>query len=95
MRRSGPDDGHPVVTPGVTHHGPDIGRWLTIYEIAAERAGVAMDRCLFVDDRLENVDAAAALGMTGVHYRGSEDLREWVRFLLDGQVTTSLTGDIE
>ncbi|MEW2489892.1 HAD-IA family hydrolase [Streptomyces sp. NPDC048411] len=56
-----------------------------IYEIAAERAGVAMDRCLFVDDRLENVDAAAALGMTGVHYRESEDLRESVSFLLDGQ----------
>ncbi|MFE7394732.1 HAD-IA family hydrolase [Streptomyces sp. NPDC057582] len=57
-----------------------------IYEITAERAGVAMDRCLFVDDRLENVDAAAALGMTGVHYRESEDLRESVSFLLDGQV---------
>ncbi|MCX4537892.1 HAD-IA family hydrolase (plasmid) [Streptomyces sp. NBC_00841] len=57
-----------------------------IYEIAAERAGVAMDRCLFVDDRRENVDAAAALGMTGVHYRESEDLRESVSFLLDGQV---------
>ncbi|MGW1175109.1 HAD family hydrolase [Kitasatospora sp. NPDC002543] len=46
-----------------------------IYEIAVERAGVAPERCLFVDDRRENVDAAVALGMTGVHYRGSEDLR--------------------
>ncbi|MEV0277468.1 HAD-IA family hydrolase [Streptomyces sp. NPDC050610] len=46
-----------------------------IYEIAAGRAGVAMDRCLFVDDRLENVEAAVALGMTGVHYRELGDLR--------------------
>lgn len=46
-----------------------------IYEIAAERAGAAPDRCLFVDDRQENVDAAVALGMAGVLYRGPEDLR--------------------
>lgn len=45
-----------------------------IYEIAAERAGVAPERCLFVDDRLPNVEAARALGMTGVHYRSFHDL---------------------
>ncbi|MEW9520449.1 HAD family hydrolase [Streptomyces tubercidicus] len=47
-----------------------------IYEIAAKRAGVAMERCLFVDDTLENVEAVAALGMIGVHYRRPEDLHE-------------------
>ncbi len=46
-----------------------------IYRIAAERAGVPMERCLFVDDRQENVDAAAALGMTTVLYREPADLR--------------------
>lgn len=35
-----------------------------IYEIAAEQAGVEMSRCLFVDDRLENVEAAVGLGMS-------------------------------
>ncbi|GAA3259066.1 HAD family hydrolase [Nonomuraea helvata] len=45
-----------------------------IYEIAAERAGAAPERCLFVDDRLHNVEAARALGMTGVHYRTYQDL---------------------
>ncbi|WP_405660999.1 HAD-IA family hydrolase [Streptomyces sp. RK9] len=45
-----------------------------IYEAAAERVGAAVDRCLFVDDRQENVDAAVALGMTGVLYRGPDDL---------------------
>ncbi|MFF0544596.1 HAD-IA family hydrolase [Nocardia thailandica] len=45
-----------------------------IYELAAAAAGVAPGRCLFVDDRLVDVEGARALGMTGVHYRGSEDL---------------------
>ncbi|MER7489278.1 HAD-IA family hydrolase [Streptomyces sp. NPDC126497] len=47
-----------------------------IYEIAVRRVGTVAGRCLFVDDRLENVEAAVALGMTGVHYRGPADLRE-------------------
>ncbi|MFJ4972390.1 HAD-IA family hydrolase [Streptomyces sp. NPDC088755] len=46
-----------------------------IYRIAAERAGVPVERCLFVDDRQENIDAATALGMTGVLYRAPADLR--------------------
>lgn len=45
-----------------------------IYEIAVGRAGVTADRCLFVDDTRENVDAAVALGMTGVHHRDPADL---------------------
>ncbi|WP_353945268.1 HAD-IA family hydrolase [Streptomyces sp. HUAS MG91] len=46
-----------------------------IYEIAASLAGAAFDRCLFVDDTEENVEAAVALGMTGVVYREPADLR--------------------
>ncbi|MEV5609501.1 HAD-IA family hydrolase [Streptomyces sp. NPDC052225] len=46
-----------------------------IYEIAASLAGVAPERCLFVDDSRENVDAAVGLGMTGVVYRQPDDLR--------------------
>ncbi|MFF1919376.1 HAD-IA family hydrolase [Streptomyces sp. NPDC058221] len=52
-----------------------------IYDIAAARAGVAPERCLFVDDRLENVEAARAMGMTGVHYREPSDLRTALSFL--------------
>ncbi|MFF5969625.1 HAD family hydrolase [Streptomyces collinus] len=47
-----------------------------IYQIAAERAETAVERCLFVDDRPENIEAAVALGMTGMHYREPEDLRK-------------------
>ncbi|MEV6613699.1 HAD-IA family hydrolase [Streptomyces sp. NPDC051051] len=45
-----------------------------IFELGAARAGVRPDRCLFVDDTEENVEAAAALGMTAVHFRTAADL---------------------
>ncbi|WP_405085060.1 HAD-IA family hydrolase [Microbispora sp. NBC_01389] len=45
-----------------------------IFEIAVEHAGAPAERCLFVDDRAENVAAASSLGMTGVHYRAPADL---------------------
>ncbi|PNG23286.1 HAD family hydrolase [Streptomyces cahuitamycinicus] len=54
-----------------------------IYEIAAARAETDIERCLFVDDRLENIEAAVALGMTGVHYREPEDLRRVLAFALE------------
>lgn len=46
-----------------------------IYRIAAEVAGVPVERCLFVDDSPANVVAARALGMTALRYRTVEDLR--------------------
>ncbi|MEU1022060.1 HAD family phosphatase [Streptomyces sp. NPDC005904] len=45
------------------------------YRAAVERAGVAAGRCLFVDDRQENVAAAEALGMPAVLFREPADLR--------------------
>ncbi|MFE5589196.1 HAD family hydrolase [Streptomyces sp. NPDC056549] len=54
-----------------------------IYEIAARRAGTAAGRCLFVDDRLENIEAAIALGMTGVHYHEPADLQKVLGFVLN------------
>lgn len=45
-----------------------------IYAIAVEHAGVAVERCLFVDDSRANVDAALALGMSALHYRVPADL---------------------
>lgn len=63
-----------------------------IYEIAAERAGVTPDRCLFVDDRQENVDAAVALGMTGLLHRDASDLRTAL-LPITGRAGTSPPGD--
>ncbi|MFE7649980.1 HAD-IA family hydrolase [Streptomyces phaeoluteigriseus] len=47
-----------------------------ILELGAARAGVRPDRCLFVDDTLENIVAATALGMTAVHHRTAADLEK-------------------
>jgi len=40
-----------------------------IYRLTAERAGVATERAVFVDDIPANVDGARAVGMTGVLHR--------------------------
>jgi putative hydrolase of the HAD superfamily len=45
-----------------------------IYHLAAERAGVPAERCLFVDDSPENTAAAAELGMRTVLFRTPADL---------------------
>jgi epoxide hydrolase-like predicted phosphatase len=43
-----------------------------IYELTCERLGVAAEACVFVDDIELNCEAAAALGMTAVHFRDNE-----------------------
>jgi putative hydrolase of the HAD superfamily len=53
-----------------------------IYHLAAERAGVPAERCLFVDDSPENTAAAAELGMRTVHFRTPADLETALTSLL-------------
>ncbi|GAA3119506.1 hypothetical protein GCM10010466_07920 [Planomonospora alba] len=60
-----------------------------IYEAAAQAAGAAARRCLFVDDRAANVDTAVELGMTGVVYREPDDLFRVLAPLLDGDHRSS------
>lgn len=55
-----------------------------IYALTCERLGVAPEACLFVDDLEPNVDAARALGMTAVRFRGAEEGVADVRAALDG-----------
>jgi putative hydrolase of the HAD superfamily len=47
-----------------------------IFRVAAEKAGVAPSRCLFVDDTPANVEAARALGMTALLFDGPAGLAE-------------------
>jgi putative hydrolase of the HAD superfamily len=47
-----------------------------IYRLAAERLGVEPSACLFVDDLRENCEGAAAVGMTAIRHRSSEETRE-------------------
>lgn len=44
-----------------------------VFGLAAERLGVPLDQCVFVDDLDLNVAAAREAGMTAVHHDGDED----------------------
>jgi FMN phosphatase YigB (HAD superfamily) len=50
---------------------PDIGAYL----IATERLGVSPSGCVFVDDRLVNVEGARAAGLAGIHFTNVDALR--------------------
>ena len=43
-----------------------------IFLLGAERAGVAPEQCVFVDDLRENCEGARAVGMTAVLHRGAD-----------------------
>ena len=45
------------------------------FVLAADRIGHGADECFFTDDRGENVEAAAAVGMTAHHFTGVDGLR--------------------
>ena len=49
------------------------------YLIAAERSGQPIDRLLFVDDRQDNLDAAATLGMDTILFTDAPALRRSLR----------------
>lgn len=47
-----------------------------IYEILLERNNLDPKTCLFIDDRLDNIETGEALGIKGHHFKGVETLRE-------------------
>jgi glucose-1-phosphatase len=50
-----------------------------IYRVAVERAGVPAERVFFVDDRIENVEGARALGLDAVLFLDVETLADDLR----------------
>ena len=46
-----------------------------IFGLLTQRAGVAPERCVFVDDGLHNCIGARAAGMDAIHFTGAEALR--------------------
>jgi putative hydrolase of the HAD superfamily len=50
-----------------------------VFAHAAQQAGVPVERCLFVDDTWEHVEAAREAGMHAVHFHGPADLEEALR----------------
>jgi putative hydrolase of the HAD superfamily len=55
-----------------------------IYHLALERLGVSAAEAIFLDDFIENIDAANALGLIGVHFQSSAQAQRDIRALLDG-----------
>lgn len=43
-----------------------------IYECLLERYGLKAEECVFLDDRLENVEGAKAVGMNGIQFKSYE-----------------------
>lgn len=69
-------DFSPMVISGeVGQIKPEPGIYLT----ALKAAGCPAERCLFIDDRPENVQGARKVGMLAILYRGVEDLHRRLR----------------
>ena len=49
---------------------------MDIYRVAVERAQALPQECVFIDDRKENIDAAAACGIAAVWLQPDTDLEE-------------------
>ena len=56
-----------------------------IYQLALERLGVQPGEAIFLDDFIDNIDAANALGLIGVHFQSSAQAQRDIRALLDGR----------
>jgi putative hydrolase of the HAD superfamily len=52
-----------------------------IYESVAAGLGIALEQMIFVDNRVENVDAAAALGVTAHHFTTPAQLEHFLNTL--------------
>lgn len=57
---------------------------LRIYQIAAQRLGVPLNKAIFVDDMPANVQAAQAAGMYGVQFQSTEQTITQIKRYLDG-----------
>ena len=54
-----------------------------IYQLLLTRFNLPVEECLFIDDNLRNIKAAAKLGISGIHYTDHATfVRELVHFKL-------------
>ena len=54
-----------------------------IYQLTLSRLGVGADEAVFVDDFVENVDAARWLGMRAIHFRSPDQARAELERMLN------------
>lgn len=57
----------------------------SIYRLLLERNHLLPEECVFIDDRLENVESAKALGIHGIHFTDYEEARRSLFDLIDGE----------
>jgi len=50
-----------------------------IYHRLLERYGIPAEEAVFIDDSLQNVEAAQAIGMQGIHFQNADHLQEALR----------------
>ncbi|MGV3463708.1 MAG: HAD family hydrolase [Heyndrickxia sp.] len=51
-----------------------------IYRLALKQAGVAKEACIFIDDKIENIEGAELVGIRGLHLdRSKQDLRSLLK----------------
>jgi 2-haloacid dehalogenase len=53
-----------------------------IYRLLLERNGLAAGECVFIDDSLTNIEAAAGLGIHPIHFQSPDQTREALRRVL-------------
>jgi epoxide hydrolase-like predicted phosphatase len=56
-----------------------------IYQLALARLGVEGSQAVFIDDVPANVEGARRVGMDGIHFRTSQQVRQELKMLLDGR----------
>ncbi len=56
-----------------------------IYQLALERLDVQATEAIFLDDFIENIRAANALGLISIHFQSSAQAQQDIRVLLNGQ----------
>jgi HAD superfamily hydrolase (TIGR01509 family) len=54
-----------------------------VYRLSADRLGVKLSECIFIDDRKAFADAANDVGMTGLEYLGLANLKQSLSELLN------------
>lgn len=58
---------------------------LKIYELICEKYSLKPEHCLFIDDRLENVEAAIRFGMKSIQFNGYEKSYDVIMEFLRGE----------
>jgi HAD superfamily hydrolase (TIGR01509 family) len=56
-----------------------------IYEYALSRLGIEANESIFVDDRIENVQAAESIGMRGIHFKSPEQFKNELELLIGNE----------